>query len=126
MPNLPVVAVTLTSAPTVRGHLPALGPKAAEAILTRITRLKVAQAFEIFLRGIEIGMSSITEMRLAIDQPEVIVRPEVSQIGYLDQVFVPDVVKLGERAMEAALPELRREFGVRERVGRWWRGRVRG
>lgn len=123
IPNLPVVAVTLTSIPTERGHLPALGPKAADAILSRITRLKVAQAFEIFLRGIEIGMSSITEMRLAIDQPEVIVRPEVSQVGYLDQVFVPDVVKLGEQAMEAVLPDLRRAVGVRRRVSRWWKGR---
>jgi NTE family protein len=120
VPNLPVVAVTLTSVPTERGHLPALGPKAAEAILTRITRLKVAQAFEIFLRGIEIGMSSITEMRLAIDRPDVIVRPDVGHIGYLDQVDVPDVVKLGEDAMETALPELRRAYSARARFARWW------
>ncbi len=126
VPNLPVVAVTLTSEPTERGHLPPLGPKAAEVILSRITRLKVAQAFEIFLRGIEIGMSSITEMRLAIDRPEVIVRPEVGKIGYLDPVFVPDVVKLGEQAMEAALPELRRAVGLVGRVSRWWQGRRRG
>jgi hypothetical protein len=67
-------------------------------------------------------MSSITEMRLAIDQPEVIVCPAVGNIGYLDQVFVPDVVKLGEEAMEAALPELRRALGLRGWVSRWWRG----
>ena len=122
VPNLPVVAVTLTSAPTERGHLPALGPKAAEAILNRITRLKVAQAFEIFLYSLEIGVSSITEMRLAIDNPEVIVRPDVSHIGYLDQVNVPQVVRLGEVAMEASLPALHKVLGWRSRVSRWWKG----
>lgn len=119
VPHLPVVAVSLTSAPTGRGYLPTFAPKAVEAILTRITRLKVAQAFEIFLRGIEIGMSSITELRLALDQPDVIVRPEVDQFGYLDPVFVPDVVKAGERAMEAALPDLKRAFRLRRRFSRW-------
>lgn len=117
-PGLPVVAVTLTSAPSERGRLPALGPKSAEVLLARITRLKVAQAFEIFLHSLEIGMNTITEMRLDIDQPEVIVRPAVGKIGYLDKVDVSEVVKLGEDAMEAALPELRRALSWRGRVSR--------
>jgi NTE family protein len=116
--NLPVVAVTLTSSPSIRGFLPPLGSKAAGAVLHRITRLRVAQAFEIFLRSIEIGMSSITEMRLKLDQPEVIIRPEVSHIGYLDQVNVSDVVSLGERAAVAALPEIRRAVSWRSRISR--------
>ena len=120
MPDIPVVAVTLTSVPTERGRLPALGPKAAEAILTRITRLRVAQAFEIFIHALEIGAASITEMRLALDKPDVIVHPDVGHIGYLDQVQVPDVVKLGETAMQAALPDLRRALTLRNRISRWW------
>jgi NTE family protein len=119
VPNLPVVAVTLTSAPTERGHLPPLGPKPAEVIFTRIARLKVAKAFEIFLHSIEIGMSTITEMRLQLDHPDVIIRPAVGKIGYLDQVDISEVVKLGELATEAVLPELRRLFSLRGRVSRW-------
>jgi NTE family protein len=119
VPNLPVVAVTLTSTPTERGHLPPLGPKSAEVIFTRIARMKVAQAFEIFLHSIEIGMSTITEMRLQLDHPDVIVRPAVGQIGYLDQVDISEVVRLGELATEAVLPELRRAVSWRNRVFRW-------
>jgi NTE family protein len=122
VPNLPVVAVTLTSAPTERGHLPPLGSKPTEVIFTRIARMRVAQAFEIFLHSIEIGMSTITEMRLQLDHPDVIVRPAVSQIGYLDQVDVSEVVRLGELATEAVLPELRRAVSWRGRVSRWLKG----
>jgi NTE family protein len=118
-PNLPVLAVTLTSTPTDRGQMPAMVPKSAEAVLNRIARLRVAQAFEIFLHSIEIGMSSITELRFQVDRPEVIIRPEVRQIGYLDLVNVPDVVKLGEEAVEAVLPEIRRAVGWRGRFSRW-------
>jgi len=116
--NLPVVAVTLTSSPMERGRLPALGPKGADVILSRIARLKVAQAFEIFLHSIEIGTSSITQIRLQLDKPEVIIQPDVRQIGYLDQVKVPEVVKLGEVAAEAALPDLRKAVSLSGRLSR--------
>jgi len=117
--NLPVVAVTLTSSPTERGHLPPLGPKGAEVVFTRIARLKVAQAFEIFVHSIEIGMSAITQMRFQLDRPDVIIHPNVDNIGYLDQVKVTEVVRLGEIATEAALPELRKAVSWRGRFKRW-------
>lgn len=117
--NLPVVAVTLTSTPTERGLLPALGTKAAEVVFTRIARLKVAQAFEIFLHSIEIGMSAITQMRFQLDQPDVIIQPDVGHIGYLDQVNVSEVVRLGEIATEAVLPELWKAVSWRGRFRRW-------
>lgn len=119
VPNLPVLAVTLTSSPTERGQLPALVPKPAGAVLNRIARLRVAQAFEIFLHSIEIGMSSITELRFQVDQPEVIIRPDVRHVGYLDVVNVPEVVKLGEVAVEELLPEIRKAVSWRGRLSRW-------
>ncbi len=119
--NLPVIAVTLTSAPTHHGLLPPLGPKAVEPILTRISRLRVSKAFEIFLHSIDIGISSITEMRLQLDAPDVLIQPKVYNIGYLDQVDIREVVKLGEIATENLLPELRRAVGLPSRVRRWFK-----
>ena len=117
--NLPVVAVSLTSSPTQHSQIPPIGPKAAEVILTRIARLRVTKAFEVFLHSLDIGMSSITEMRLQLDAPEVIIRPDVCHIGYLDLVEVRDVVKLGEAATEAVLPDLRKAARKRRRLWRW-------
>ncbi|MBC8506715.1 MAG: patatin-like phospholipase family protein [Anaerolineales bacterium] len=113
-PRLPVVAVVLTPA-TNESELP--DSHQYNLILNRIARTRIAKAFEIYFRSIEIGTSAITELRLQIDAPEVIIRPDVSKIGYLDRVDVSRVVKLGEQAAEAALPELRKFTG--------WRGRVR-
>ncbi|MBL7161333.1 MAG: patatin-like phospholipase family protein [Anaerolineales bacterium] len=115
-PRTPVVAVVLS--PATKKHTTLTAPQ-YNLIFNRISRMRVAQAFEIFIRSIEIGMFAITELRLQIDAPEVIIRPDVSQIGYLDRVDVSAVAKLGERAAEAALPELKRAVGWRRRVGRF-------
>ena len=120
---LPVVAVTLTSEPTHSGLLPQIGPKAVEPIISRISRLRLSKAFDIFIHSIDIGVSSITEMRLSIDAPDVLIQPDVRKIGYLDEVDVCDVVRLGEEATEAILPELIKAVGLGGRVRRWLRNR---
>jgi len=112
--RVPVVAVVLSPATRERG---APDSRQYNLILNRIARTRIAKAFEIYFRSIEIGMGAISDLRLQIDAPEVIIRPDVSQIGYLDHVDVHEVVKLGEQAANAALPELRKAVG--------WRGRVR-
>lgn len=121
--NLPVIAVTLTSAPTHHGFVPHIGPKAVEPILSRIARLRLSKAFDIFLHSIDIGVSSITEMRLQLDAPDVLIRPEVANIGYLDHVNVCDVVRLGEEATEAVLPDIKKAVSLRGRLGRWLKNR---
>ena len=119
--NLPVVAVSLTSSVSEKGLLPNIKPKAAEVVFNQISRLKVAQAFDIFLRSIEIGMTTISEFRLQLDQPEVIVRPDVKHIGYLEKVNIAEVVKLGEEAMIDALPELKKFYSWRSRFSKWFK-----
>jgi hypothetical protein len=108
-PNLPVVAVVLTSpigepAQTIEMSIPYL----PEAISRRITRLRPAQAFDIFLQALDIGNRMMTELRLEKDDPEIIIRPAVSHIQLLDKVDVAEVALLGEQAVEAILPDLRR------------------
>jgi len=107
-PSLPIVAVALNSplgeAPHVRS-LPLLdslpGPVAA-----RLGNSRLARAFDIFMRSIEIGGRQIAELRLQLERPEVIIRPAVAEIGVLDRVDVHEVVKLGEQAARTKLPEL--------------------
>lgn len=108
-PNLPVVAVVLTSpigepAQTFEMSIPYL----PGAIARRITRLRPAQAFDIFLQALDIGNRMMTELRLEKDDPEIVIRPAVSHIQLLDKVDVAEVALLGEQAVEAILPDLRR------------------
>ena len=77
-----------------------------ESIVRRITRLNVAQAMNVFLHSVDVSNKMITELRLKIDPPDVLIRPAVSEIELLDRVDVREVALLGEQAVESALPEL--------------------
>jgi hypothetical protein len=57
----------------------------------------------------------MTQYRLEVDRPEVIIRPQVYHIDTLDIVDVHEVAKKGEEAAEAALPQLRSLFTLRNR-----------
>lgn len=116
-PNLPVVAVSLSppqerwkeiSAPEIFSDRPILKP---------ITKLRVAQAFDIFTRSAELMTHMLTEKRLELERPDVIIRPDVVDIGILDKVDVVEVASRGDRAVEDALPQLqklkRKRRGIR-------------
>lgn len=108
-PTLPVVAVSLTAPlgrPPRAIPLPFL-EGLPSPLAARISQLRVAKAMDVFMRSIDIGGRQIAELRFKLEKPEVIIRPEVQDIGVLDQVDVHEVAKLGEEAARAKLPELK-------------------
>jgi NTE family protein len=109
-PDLPIVAVVLNDpldipVRTYAIPVPALWPK---QITDRIYRLHVAQAFDIFMRAVDLSSRAVAHYRLESDAPDVIVRPNVHHLELLDKVVVKDVAMLGEIAVEEILPELKR------------------
>ncbi|MBN2549110.1 MAG: patatin-like phospholipase family protein [Anaerolineales bacterium] len=120
-PRLPVAAVALNGPqlhpietfepPSLLQHVP---------LLRQIAQLRLAQAFSVFLRSLEIGSLAITEMRLQLDQPDVIIRPDLEGIGLLDRVDLADVTDRGERAAELALSELQASQAWQRKLKRWW------
>lgn len=109
-PNLPIVAVVLNDpldipVRTYSIPVPALWPK---QITDRIYRLHVAQAFDIFMRAVDLSSRAVAHYRLESDAPDIIVRPQVHHIELLDKVVVRDVAILGEAAVETILPELKK------------------
>ena len=120
MPNLPVVAVVL-SVP-LQPHtyhfsvpMPQIIPG---VLLERLSQMRFTQAMSIFMQSIDVGQRVIAELRLQIDEPDVIIRPDVEQVGMLDNVDVTEVAQLGEKATEAALGELRRQTDWTSRLRR--------
>jgi NTE family protein len=107
--DLPVVAVVLT--PLLgqeRGPLSLRFPsRIPTPIIERLSHMRLAQALNIYIQATDAGARMLTELRLKIDNPEVIVRPEVEGIGLLDVVDVHKVVRSGEIAMDALLPKLK-------------------
>ena len=123
-PGLPAVAVSL-SAPlgqpprSISMRLPSALPA---PLASRLSRLRIAQAFDIFMRSIDIGNRQVTELRLQLERPQVIIRPEVGEVGILDHVDVHKVALLGEDAARIALPELQRATSWMNRLRRQFFG----
>ncbi len=133
-PALPVVAVALNAPlgqPPHRRTLPWLEGLPAR-LAERLIQMRFAKALDIFMRSIEIGGRQIAELRLELEKPEVVIRPDVSDIGVLQRVDVHEVVKLGEEAAQARLPELLRATTWSAGLGRLvfqrptWSSRPRG
>jgi len=61
---------------------------------------------------------AVTEYRLEVDKPEIILRPQITDIEILDRVDVRAVVKKGEEVVEAALPEIKNLFAWQNRLRR--------
>jgi NTE family protein len=118
-PSLPIAAVVLSRRMglPVRAWSVPLSVSLPFQLKTRLTRLRYAQAFNLFMESVELGGRAVAELRLQIDKPDVVIRPDVGEIDLLEEVDVREVAKLGEAAAEAALPELRKAVS--------WQGRLR-
>jgi len=109
-PSLPVVAVTLATplGKPPRSVLLPLTNNLPAPLVSGLRNLRVTKAFDIFVRSSDITNRQITELRFQIEKPDVIISPEVDEIGMIESVDVHEIVKLGEMAARAKLPELRR------------------
>jgi hypothetical protein len=119
-PDLPIVAVVLNDpldipVRTYAIPIPSMLPK---QISDRIHRLHVAQAFDIFMRAVDLSSRAVAHYRLEADAPDVIVRPNVHHLDLLDKVVVKDVAMLGEIAVEAVLPQLKKATSWTSRVNK--------
>jgi hypothetical protein len=67
---------------------------------------------------VDVSSRNMAELRLRIDNPEVVIRPDVNGIGLLDKVDVHKIVHKGEEATEVALPKLQRAIAWPNRLRR--------
>jgi NTE family protein len=119
-PRLPVIAVSLTppigsAARSWSVPLPVYVPR---AIVDRFSRMRYGLVLDVVMRSMDITSRAVTEYRLEVDKPDVIIRPRVGNIDTLDVINVREVIKIGEQAVDAALPQLKRNFTLRKRIRR--------
>ena len=119
-PSLPVVAVTLQAplGEPAQSMTSPLTNNIPKPILDRLANIRFAQAFDVFMRSVDISNRAVAEYRLAVDKPDVVIRPQVSDIEMLDHVDVRKVAKRGDEAVKAVLPELRRAVSWSRRIRR--------
>jgi NTE family protein len=118
-PELPVVAVVLS--PPIDEWVQPTPPRLLNSLpflSSYLSRMRMAKALNVFLRSVDIGGAMLTELRLQMDRPEVIIRPPVPHVGLLDDVDVSEVALLGEVGAVKALEKLNQAVGWRARVSR--------
>jgi NTE family protein len=113
-PDVPIIAVCLSSAPEEWTHLePFAIPKNTSIpapIIEQIAKLRIAQAFQIFSDSMDISSRMVGELRMQIDQPDVIIRPDVERFGIISSVNPSELIMLGELATLPALPILEKKL----------------
>lgn len=107
-PRLPVVAVSLSPEPERWKAAAPWDAKPANPLLRPISRLRFAKAFDVYMRSMDMTLHMLGEIRLQVDQPEVIIRPDVFHIGSLDRVDINEVALLGDQAVQDNLPALKK------------------
>lgn len=120
-PKLPVVAVVLTTPmgiPAQSWRLPLEKYWAGRIVSGLLSRMRYDSVWDIISRSLDISARAVTQYRLEVDRPEIIIRPRVHKIDTLDIVDVHEVAKLGEEAVDEALPRLRNLFTWRNRMRR--------
>jgi len=118
--KLPVVAVVLAEpmgVPAQTWNIP-LPDYLPRSLIERISKLRYSQALDVFLRSLDMITRAVTEYRLEVDKPDLIIRPSVMDIDILDRVDVHEVARIGDDAVEAVLPELKRLFAWQNRLRR--------
>jgi NTE family protein len=123
-PVLPVVAVALDD-PTFIPEVTFSPPNflVPSPLLRTIARLRVAQAFSIFLESMDISSGYLTDFRLQLDKPDIIIRPHVGDLELLENVNVVEISLRGEQALEQVLPGLIQTAKWQNRFQRWLRWR---
>ncbi len=116
-PRMPVVAVVLSPALSEwNGRRPTPRLLSSLPFMNRIYQMRLAQSLSIFLRSVDIAGCMLTDLRLQLDQPDVVIRPPVGEIGLVDRVDIARLIEIGEEAAEAALPALKRAMDWRRRL----------
>ncbi|MEN8240316.1 MAG: patatin-like phospholipase family protein [Chloroflexota bacterium] len=117
--DLPLVAVALNqrSMPGESFNVPET--PTTNAMVEYISRLRLAQAINVFVRSSEMSSIRMTELLLKTQKPEVAILPNLHGVGMLDQIDVSEIAKRGEIAALEMLPELRAAVSPWKKPVRW-------
>jgi len=106
-PTLPLVAVCLHPIPQdwqtlISPSLP-ITANLPSIVIEQFSRLRIARAVNVFTKSIDITSRMLAEIRMQIEQPDVILRPDVFRFSLLEIVDPCDLILAGETVVEHSL-----------------------
>jgi NTE family protein len=120
-PGMPVAAVVLTQPTQPSINVPVPEIPGAAPVLGYLSKLRFTQAFNVFIKAVDVGGKLLAETRLELDKPDLILRPELGDIGLFDRVNISELVELGEDAVLDSLDEVRRVASLGYRLRKLFR-----
>lgn len=105
-PILPVVAVVLSERTPPSFIMPVPEIPVAAPVVEYLSRMRVAQALNVFLQSLEVGSKFLAEIHLERDKPEVIIRPQLGEISFMDNINIHSISELGAEATNQVLEEI--------------------
>jgi len=123
MPDLPVFAVGLTPPMEEWPNVPRLDIPPYIPIphfmVDQLNQLRLGQAMHVFIDSMEIMVNTVADLRLKIEKPDVIIRPNVHKYTMFDKVDIEEMIHLGEQAVVEAEKDIESIFSVSNRLYRW-------
>ena len=115
--NLPgkIIAVTLTS-PKTQVELQKIQAK-DNPVVKRLRHNQLSLTFNIIMESVAVTSAQLSELRMEIDRPDIIIRPDVANIGMLDHVNINELIQLGIDATNLQIDEILRPIGFFEKFG---------
>lgn len=124
-PTLPVIAVVLTPTPEGWAHIPSPGLESVsvlpKSIMEAISKFSITQAVTIYTNAMDITARMLTELRLQVDKPDVIIRPRVERFNLLDKVDARELIQLGEDAVADANEDIQKSLDWTQAIPRYFR-----
>jgi NTE family protein len=128
-PSLPVIAVVLQPCAEDWGRMPEanimdtapMPIPLPSSIIHTFSRLRIGQAMRIFTQSMDINSRMVAELRLKIDRPDVIIRPDVVQFGMFEMVDADKLIEKGTAAAQNQLKEIRQAASWHGNVNRFFR-----
>lgn len=125
IPDLPVFAVGLTPPmeqwPNVpRLDIPPYVP-IPQFMVEQLNQLRLGQAMHVFIDSMEIMVNTVADLRLKLEKPDVIIRPNVHKYTMFDKVDIDEMIHLGEQAVLESEKEIESIFSITNRLKRWFK-----
>lgn len=123
--DLPVLAVSLSPQMEVWSDIPRLDippyMPIPQFLVDQLKQFRIGQAMQVFIDSLEIMTNKVADLRLKIEKPDVIIRPDVHKFTMFDKVDVDEMIFLGEQAVLNSANEIDAVFSPSKRINRWFK-----
>lgn len=125
MPDLPVFAVGLTPPMDEWPNVPRLDIPPYIPIphfmVDQLNQFRLGQAMHVFIDSMEIMVNTVAELRLKLEKPDVILRPNVHKFTMFDKVDPDEMIRLGEQSVLESIDKIDSVFRVSSKMNRWFK-----